>query len=88
MARVSDVVGWALIAGAAALAIRMNLLDRRMQQFRAPDMPATAYFFVPVRWRRHLYTPDGQELVGKAWRTMALMYAVGLVGAAFLSAPR
>ena len=88
MARASDVLGWTLVAGAAALAIRMNLLDRRMQQFRAPGMPATAYIFVPVRWRRRLYTPDGQELVGKAWRTMALMYALGLLGAVFLSAPR
>ena len=88
MARASDVVGWTLIAGAAALAIRMNLLDRRMQQFRAPDLAATVYFFVPVRWRRHLYTPDGQEWWARPGAGMALMYALALVGAAFLSAPR
>ena len=40
---------------------------------------------VPLRWRRKLYTADGQKLVGTAWRLMALMYVVALAGMALLT---
>ena len=79
------VAGWALIALAAMLAIGMHRADRRMQDFRAPGQPAGAYRMVPLRWRRALYTADGQKLVGTAWRLMALMYVVALGGMALLT---
>ncbi len=79
------VAGWALIAIAAMLAVGMHRADRRMQAFRSPDQPAGAYLMVPLRWRRKLYTADGQKLVGTAWRLMALMYVVALAGMALLT---
>ena len=78
-------LGWLLIAVAAFLALAMHRADRRMQAFRAPDAPAGAFFLVPLRWKRALYTPEGQEWVAKAWRFMFLMYGAALLGVVLLS---
>ncbi len=77
--------GWALIAVAAMLAVAMHRADRRMQTFRAPGQPAGSYGMVPLRWKRALYTADGQKLVGRAWRLTVLMYAVALAGMILLT---
>ena len=36
--------------------------------------------FVPVRWQRRFYTPDGQHLVLTAWRLTAAMYGLAVLG--------
>jgi hypothetical protein len=79
------VLGWILIAVAAFFAAAMHRADRRMQAFRAPGARASAFFLVPLRWKRELYTVEGQELVVKAWRFMFLMYGAALVGMVLLS---
>jgi hypothetical protein len=68
------VLGWILIGVAAFFAGAMHRADRRMQAFRAPGGRASAYLLVPLRWKRELYTAEGQELVGKAWWFMFLMW--------------
>ena len=77
-------LGWACLFAAMIPALRMNLLDRQMQKFRVPDADPRAYWFVPIRWQRRLYTGAGQHLVGRAWRTMALMYALAFLGIALV----
>ena len=79
------VLGWVLIAVAAFFAVAMHRADRRMQAFRVPQARASAYLLVPLRWKRELYTAEGQALVGKAWRLMFVMYAAALAGMVLLS---
>lgn len=78
-------LGWILIGLSAFFAVAMHRVDRRMQAFRVPDAPPGAYAFVPLRWRRALYTERGRALVGQAWRLMLLMYGAALVGVVCLS---
>ncbi len=77
--------GWTLIGVAAMLAVAMHRADRRLQDYRAPDQPASAYTIVPLRWKRRLYTDAGRPLVGRAWGLMGMMYVVALAGIALLS---
>jgi hypothetical protein len=77
--------GWILIGVAALLAVAMHRADRRMQGFRAPDAPSSAFRIVPLRWRRELYTLEGRALVGRAWRLTIMMYAVAAVGVFLVS---
>jgi hypothetical protein len=72
--------GWILIGVAALLAVAMHRADRRMQGFRAPGAPSSAFLMVPLRWRRELYTAEGRALVGRAWRLTVMMYVVALAG--------
>lgn len=74
------VVGWALFAAGAWHALRTSSLDRQMQRYRVPGASPAAYFFVPLRWRRRLYTEEGQALVGEAWRTLLRMHGFTLAG--------
>ena len=74
------VAGWFLVAVSAGLMIRANLLDRRMQAFRRPNAPESAYTFVPVRWQPDLYVGAGPGLVKQAWRSLYLGLALGLLG--------
>jgi len=78
-------LGWLLIGVAAYFAIAMDRADRQMQAFRVPDAKPNAYSLVPVRWKRSLYTAEGQRLVGKAWRVMLLMYGAAFLGMLLLS---
>jgi hypothetical protein len=78
------ILGWSLISLAALSAVAMHRTDRRLQAFRAPDAPTSAFLLAPLRWKRELYTREGQELVGKAWRLMFLMYALVLAGIVLL----
>jgi hypothetical protein len=77
--------GWALIGLSAVLAIAMHRTDRRLQAFRVTGRPPSSYLLVPLRWKRGLYAGDGQLLVGRAWRLMAMMYVAALAGIALLS---
>lgn len=77
--------GWLLIGMSAALASAMYRTDRRLQAFRAPGQPPSAYRLVPVRWKRSLYTAEGRPLVARAWGLMALMYILALAGVMLLS---
>lgn len=79
------ILGWLLVAAAAGCALRFGLLDRQMQRFRAPDVSPIAYLFVPVRWQRRLYTPEGHPLVSAAWKMVAAMYALGIAGGLLLA---
>jgi hypothetical protein len=79
------VLGWILIGVAAFFAVAMHRADRQMQAFRAPGVRPSAYFLVPLRWKRELYTAEGQELVGKAWWFMFLMYGAAFFGMVLLS---
>ncbi|HYC31946.1 MAG TPA: hypothetical protein VEB59_06620 [Gemmatimonadales bacterium] len=79
------VLGWAAIGLSAAFALAMHRADRRMQAYRAPGVRPGAYGIVPLRWKRNLYTAPGHDLVGKAWRSMLLMYVAALAGVVLLS---
>jgi hypothetical protein len=72
--------GWILFGVAALLAVAMHRADQRMQAFRAPGAPHSAFRIVPLRWRRELYTAEGQALVGRAWRLTVMMYGVAAAG--------
>lgn len=85
MTRLYLLAGWILICGAAALAVAMGRTDRRLQKFRAPGHPPSAYRLVPTRWRRRLYTEEGRALVGRAWGLMVVMYLVTIAGIVLLS---
>ena len=80
-----QIAGYLLIGVGIWQAIQMSWLDRQMQRHRVPDGPLAAYFFVPIRWQRRLYTAEGQALVGKAWRTMLRMYAFAIAGMLLLA---
>jgi hypothetical protein len=77
--------GWILFGVAALLAVAMHRADRRMQTFRTPGAPSSAFTFVPLRWRSELYTKEGQPLVRRAWGLMVLMYVVAGLGVVLLS---
>ncbi len=77
--------GWILFGVAALLAVAMHRTDRRLQTFRAPGAPPSAFTLVPLRWRSALYTKEGQALVRRAWGLMVLMYAVAGLGIVLLS---
>ena len=77
--------GWILFGVAALLAVAMHRADRRMQDFRAPGAPSSAFLIVPLRWRRELYTEEGRAFVGRAWRLTVMMYVVALAGIALVS---
>ena len=77
--------GWILFGVAAFLAVAMHRADRRLQTFRAPGAPVSAFTLVPLRWRSELYTKEGQPLVRRAWGLMILMYAVAALGVVLLS---
>jgi hypothetical protein len=77
--------GWILFGVAAFLAVAMHRADRRLQTFRAPGAPSSAFGIVPLRWRSELYTKEGRPLVRRAWGLMILMYAVAGLGVVLLS---
>ena len=78
-------VGWLLLSGCALCGFLAHDADRRLQVFRLPGNSASAYWFVPLRVRRELYTADGHHLVSRFWRAIGGMYALGLVAAIVLT---
>lgn len=74
-------LGLILLLGAAtagALAVRLDAeLQRR---HRHPGIPDRDYRFVPLRWRRSLYTEGGAEHVDRIWTSLLWVYVLGLLG--------
>jgi hypothetical protein len=83
-----SVLGWALLAIGIFFLLRTAWLDRRLQQFRAPGVPAASYLGKFGRWRRELYTPDGQPLVATTRWAFALFCGASLLGALVLENAR
>jgi hypothetical protein len=79
-----NVVGWALLAIGILFLLRTALLDRRLQQFRAPQAPAASYLGKFGRWRRELYTSDGQPLISTTRWAFAMFCGASLLGALVL----
>jgi hypothetical protein len=78
-------IGWALLGIGILFLIRTARLDRRLLRFRAPGVPAAAYLGKLGRWRRDLYTVEGQPLAGRTRRAFALFCLASLLGALVLS---
>ena len=72
--------GFTLFAAAAVCAIISWYVDRQLQRHRLEGKPPTAYLFVPIRWKRELYRPEGHQLVEKAWGVLIAMYALAFAG--------
>ena len=74
-----------LSAGAFTLAIyfavRMAVLDRRLQAFRSPAVSRSQFWLVPWRIQEDFYTAEGRPLVGKIWSAWRAMLGWFLVGA-------
>jgi hypothetical protein len=83
-----SVVGWTLLAIGIFFLLRTAWLDRRLQQFRAPRVPAAAYFGKLGRWRREHYTPDGQPLIATTRWAFAIFCGASLLGALVLENAR
>ena len=58
----------ACFACAAGCAIAMQVFDARMQRYRSPAAPASAFRWVPVRW----WDPALYEGEGQRYRTLAI----------------
>lgn len=77
---VFTIAGFALLAMAVLRGLQAWVADQRMQRFRVPGESFGSYLFVPLRWQKHLYSPDGERFVTEAWRRTGAMYGYGLVG--------
>lgn len=73
-------VGFAFVLAGGACGVRAHFLDRRLQHFRLPGATGLATMFVPLRWQRRFYAPDGHALVASAWRLTAAMYGLAIFG--------
>lgn len=76
----ANAAGWALLGIGIFFLLRTARLDRRLQRFRAPNVPAAAYLGKFGRWRRDLYTREGQPLIAPTKRAFALFCVAFLLG--------
>ena len=76
----ANVVGWAFLGLGIFFLLRTAWLDRRLLRFRAPGVPAASYLGEFGRWRRDLYTTEGQPLAASTRRAFALFYVASLLG--------
>jgi hypothetical protein len=81
-------IGWVLLSIGIFLLLRTAWLDRRLQRFRAPDVPAASYLGRFGRWRRDLYTPEGQALRAAARQAFVLFCVLSLLGVLILESAR
>jgi hypothetical protein len=79
-------LGWTCFAVAAFYAMRGHGLDRRLQAFRAPSQPPSAYAFVPLRWREELYTIEGHDLLTQTWSSFRSMIGFAVFGMVLIGA--
>jgi hypothetical protein len=79
-------VGFVAFAAGAACGGCAWYLDRRLQAFRVPGKPASAYWLVPVRIRRELYRPEASHLVELASRCIVAMYGLAILGMILIAA--
>ena len=84
----ASVIGWALLAIGIFFLLRTAWLDRRLQRFRAPGVPAASYLGKFGRWRRELYTHDGQPLIATTRWAFAIFCGASLLGALVLENAR
>ena len=84
----ANTVGWALLGVGILCLLRTARLDRRLQRFRAPGMPAAYYLRNIGRWRRDLYTPEGQPLIAPTRLAFAVFCVASLLGALILENAR
>jgi len=77
-------IGWALLSIGIFSLLRTAWLDRRLQQFRAPGVPAASYLGKFGRWRRELYTSEGQPLIATTRWAFAIFCGASLLGALVL----
>jgi hypothetical protein len=80
--------GWILIGVAIVSLVRAARLDRRLQRYRSPGSPRAAYLGPVGRWRRSLYTTEGQSLIGPTRWAYLVFCAAALVGALLLESGR
>ena len=85
---IANAIGWALLSIGIFLLLRTVWLDRRLQRFNAPDTPAASYLGRFGRWRRDLYTPEGQSLRASTRRAFALFCVVSLLAVLILESAR
>jgi hypothetical protein len=78
-------LAYVCIAAAIGFAVRMHGVDRRLQQYRAPETPVHRYVLAPVRWQREIYRPEGAALVDDAWRNFRRMAAAIVLGMLLLA---
>ena len=84
----ASAVGWAFLGIAIFSLLRTAWLDRRLQRFRSPEAPAASYIGKFGRWRRDLYTSDGQPLIASTRRAFALFCLTALLAALIIENAR
>jgi len=83
-----DALGWAFLGIGIFFLFLTALLDRRLQRFRSPGVPPSSYLGKFGRWRRDLYTPEGQPLIASTRRAFALFCVASLLGALIIESAR
>ena len=82
-------LGWLLWGISFFFILRTARLDRRLVQYRVPGTPAGAYLQHFGRWRRALYTAEGQALIAPTRWALALFFVFFLLGViVFETAPQ
>jgi hypothetical protein len=81
---IANAVGWAFLAIGIFFILLTARLDRRLQRFRTLGVPAASYLGKFGRWRRELYTPEGQPLIASTRRAFALFCVASLLGVIIL----
>jgi hypothetical protein len=84
----ANAAGWGFLGIGIFFLLGAARLDRRLQQFRSPRVPASSYLRKFGRWRRDLYTPDGQPLIASTRWAFALFCVASLLGALILENAR
>ena len=84
----ANAIGWALLGIGIYFLLRAAWLDRGLQRFRSAGAPAASYLGKFGRWRRNLYTPEGQPLSASTRRAFALFCVFSLLGALILESAR
>jgi hypothetical protein len=77
---IANGVGWALLGIGIFFLLRTARLDRRLQRFRATRVPAASYLGRFGRWRRELYTAEGQPLIAPTRLAFSLFCVASLLG--------
>ena len=84
----ATITGWTLIGAAILALLAATRLDRRLRAYRVPGTPRAAYLGPVGRWRRALYTSEGQALITPT-RCAFLVFCIGsLAGALVLESAR
>ena len=81
----AKMVGWGLLGFGIFFLLRAAWLDRRLQKLRTTGTPAAAYLGPFGRWRRELYTAEGQSLIRPTRLAFTLFCIASLAGAVVLS---